>query len=258
MKEGFQKFIIEYINSIACYAPIKIVTYRYPNQLPSKFGKRVIFVQEIPSTVNSRNIALLNTEQMTHPDKIRKFLKPVRVHMDYAHANLEYIHSPKFFVPYQVNDRELVFSKVPKTFDVAIINPRAPRRLAIVKEIRKRGIECKSIVGWGKQRDNEIAKARILLNIHHNNRFNVYEAIRCDRWVLNKTIVISEECLPVDDSIQDHIVFTPYDKLADTVERVVHNYKETHEQLYHNFDIEKIRLEKKLKLDKFRKNQARF
>lgn len=240
--------MIEYINSIAHHIPSRIVTYIQHVKNPCK---NAIFVQSLPRGINKSKAILLNTEQMTSPAKRKKYSKSVHVNIDYAHANLFASQGNKFFVPYQVNPKELCFKNVKKTYDVAIICPRTDRRLRIVNRIRSMGYKVNIVVGYGIKRDQTLARAKILLNVHHNSKFKVHEAIRCDRWILNKTIVVSEESNPIHDPIEKFMISVPYDQIVKTVDRILKNYDEEHKKLFVDFNLKQIRDYKRSKLDEF-------
>ena len=66
------------------------------------------------------------------------------------------------------------------------------RRYDAIDAIVANGIKVHKVSGWGEQRDREIGKARILLNIHYSDTYNIYEALRCERWRFAGMPIISE------------------------------------------------------------------
>jgi len=82
-----------------------------------------------------------------------------------------------------------------------IINP--PRRRNVVDFLRKNGFKVNIIAGYGDDRDIELSKCKIILNIHgqinNNNNpgpdecSNIFEHIRCDRLLKAGFIILSEK-----------------------------------------------------------------
>ena len=82
--------------------------------------------------------------------------------------------------------------------------------------------------GWGEARDKEIASCKLLLNIHHNNDYNIFDSIRCDRWIFAGMPVISEtseHCEYLDIYKNNLVIFFPYNKLVDGVINFPKNIK---------------------------------
>jgi hypothetical protein len=46
---------------------------------------------------------------------------------------------------------------------------------------------------WATSRDFILSFAKILLNVHYHESYNVYEEIRCDRWTFTGMMVVSED-----------------------------------------------------------------
>ena len=96
------------------------------------------------------------------------------------------------------------------------------------------------IVGFDKTRDEHLFKHKIALNIHFNERFKIFEQMRCNRCVFNKMIVITEKSLDVDYELKPYIIECDYDELVDTVIDVLENYDFYYNKLFDNFNIEQI------------------
>ena len=115
----------------------------------------------------------------------------------------------------------------------------------------KKGLKCVIANGWGDDRDDLIGQSKILVNVHFYDEFKVYESIRCDRWVMNKTMVVSETSLVPDDPVIKYVIFVPYSRLVRKIVRLISNYDKAHANLFKNFDLKEIRKAKRKKLDQF-------
>jgi hypothetical protein len=141
-----------------------------------------------------------------------------------------------FYVfPYQLMEYENKNSE--KMIDCGFITAdNSPKRLQIYRQLLTKGIKVQNINGWGMMRDNLLFRCKVLVNVHHNDEYNIYESLRCDRCIYNKVIVISETSYrdDLDDDLKLYRITVPYNKIAETVEIVVQNY----ELLYNNFTFD--------------------
>ena len=64
-----------------------------------------------------------------------------------------------------------------------------------------------------------IGKAKILLNIHYNEEYKIFESIRCEPWMACGLTVVSESSL--DDSTR--CIHVPYKELVDKVCSILQN-----------------------------------
>ena len=137
-------------------------------------------------------------------------------------------------LPYQYHEREVNLLKSllrsqPKEFDVCMIANGTPHRIAIWEELKKRGVKVNHVTGWLLPRDIEIAKCRLLLNVHVDTEqvgYVIYEHLRCDRWMFAELPIISESS-KLDDEPEElgvvtphggkGITFVPYEKIIETV-----------------------------------------
>ncbi len=222
-----------------------------------------IFVEIIPNyniinaSSNIVNIILLNTEQMTRKliydrmiqiiynyenttdDKIKFSI------CDYSIQNIEIIkkltnkiqvhHLPYLFnVKEQKNIQSLIKNKN-NTYDVSVCGLQSQHRNIIHKQIYKKKIQIKNIVGWDDQRDLEIANSKILLNIHFDNDYTIYESIRCDRWIFAGHMVISEDTCNNDLlDVKDVIIFSKYGDISDCIKNILQNYGQYQSQMNNN------------------------
>jgi hypothetical protein len=65
---------------------------------------------------------------------------------------------------------------------------------------------------YGDERNKEIAKCKLLLNIHYNPDYKIFETLRCDPWLSVGFPVITEESMDNDK----RTIVCSYDALVDT------------------------------------------
>jgi beta-1,4-mannosyl-glycoprotein beta-1,4-N-acetylglucosaminyltransferase len=92
-----------------------------------------------------------------------------------------------------------------------IINP--PRRRNIVDFLKKNGFNVNIVAGYDEDRDSELAKCKIILNIHGqinenpnpspNECSNIFEHIRCDRLLKAGYTILSETSYDLDEDFID-------------------------------------------------------
>lgn len=84
--------------------------------------------------------------------------------------------------------------------------------------MRKNNVNVDIITGFNNERDNELFKYKLILNVSWNNDCKIIETFRCDRCIYNKMIVISN----LKDELQnyylyEHMIFVDYNKILETV-----------------------------------------
>jgi len=205
-----------------------------------------IFLLYIPECVKIRlcrsmdnRIFLLNTEQLNRLEQYNRISPELSRYsvLDYSQVNLKILNSPErtFLLPYCINRDEIY--NYDKIYDVAQCGVADVYRQYIIDQVQNRNIKITNVIGWGQSRDDVLFRSKILLNIHFNETYKVFEEIRCNRCIFNKMIVISEESLMPDDYIlKDFVILCKYEELVDKVEYVLTHYEEIYHQLYSNFD----------------------
>lgn len=219
--------------------------------------KIIIFMQTIPNKSNNIifknekkvNVFLCNTEQLTkYSDaliyNLRAFYEYIKNIdntsfgiMDYSYQNLCILKDNNFiidnsislhYVPYQYNSREIEYLKSVKTSNkkVCTCGCGSDKRRKIISDLLENdGIRVDNIIGYGKTRDIELMKYKVLLNIGLRDNYNIYEHIRCDRLIFSGMVVVSEYKNNYQElDIHDLVVWCDPDKFADALEKVLENY----------------------------------
>jgi hypothetical protein len=124
--------------------------------------------------------------------------------IDFSEGNINYLHEdPSFnihtiYLPYLPYEKEIHYiqnlvNTIPKEYDIAFIGSSSIKRLRIIEILRNHGFSVYRVLEkWGEERDRELAKCRMLLNVHCDNDYQMFECIRCDRWIFGGMKVLSE------------------------------------------------------------------
>ncbi len=186
-------------------------------------------------------IGYLNTEQLTLPEYLQYLLKlPSSIQLfDYSYGNQQiasYYQKKMRVLPYSYFVKELL--PIPKTKEICMIYPgKSIRRHVILNQLRKEGIPIRVISGFGKKRDEELFQYKILLNIHFDKTYKIFEEIRCNRCIYHKMIVISETSLFDDKNpLKDRYISVPYEQIISKVKDVMKNQKKYEEELFANWN----------------------
>jgi hypothetical protein len=176
--------------------------------------------------INKNKLSFLNLDQLTDPDDLKTinhFLKKFNIkYYDYSLYNIKLIGFGTY-LPYKYNINEIIklkkFLNVPKIYDVIMIGTESSRRNEIVNHLMQKKINIIFISNiFGDDRDKIIGKAKILLNIHGEDNFKIYENIRCERWRFAGMTIISEKCI---DNVPKEIITCKYEDIVDTIINVL-------------------------------------
>lgn len=212
-----------------------------------------IFIQNIDNNFfnyienNSNNIYLINTEQLSVEKlniQINTYPKNVII-IDYSNSNLKYYYTDytKYFLPYQINYNEIFnYKKVNDVCLIGTINNIPTNRQNIIDSLKEKNINVDIISGFGKDRDINLFRYKIILNIgYYQDNYKIMETIRCDRCVYNNMIVISDIKDDIDDYyLKDYVIFTDHSNIPDKVIEILNNYEEYYNKLFSKFNIEDI------------------
>jgi hypothetical protein len=152
-----------------------------------------------------RDLILYNPEQMTRQSAFLEFKRRfdegdiVEV-WDYSRVNTEILKErgyPVRWVPYRIDSKRsrLLFKSATqaKEYDVGFCGTISPRRQAIFSQLEERGVKVLRIQNLsGEARDRILGKCRLILNIHADEEYSVFESIRCEPWLHVNMPVVSE------------------------------------------------------------------
>jgi len=110
-----------------------------------------------------------------------------------------------------------VFPAATQDIDVLFYGAMNDRRRRILDQLGERGVECVALQNYyGLPRDQFIARARIVLNVHFYPR-GVFEIVRASYLLANGKALVAERNpdTDIEPDMQDAAVFAPYDGLAE-------------------------------------------
>ena len=217
------KMVQQYIDNLNnIYPDYCIYLTKNKNTILTEIPSKITFVYEVFDTsifekLQNRDFSLLNTE----PLNIRYRLQNIKniqklynslAYYDYSESNLHILTENgidfkyKTYLPYICSSSELlqlqqINKNTEKVFDFGIIKTLggeiSPRRQKIVNFLKSNHFSINIIEGWDHDRDNELAKCKLILNIHGNLDDDVsmiFEHIRCNRLLESGFNILSENC----------------------------------------------------------------
>lgn len=221
------KYFKDYLLSLGI--PVRL----YPCQINP--GERVLVVQSLLDLnyENASYVGLINTEQLTRGEWQQHIIntigaKPDLHLFDYSKSNIRHFQlvtgKTIEHLPYKYRDEEIsqlkqLIKYTPKEYDIAFVGSINQRRVDIIQALRDRNVTVNIIDNlWELDRDVEIAKCKILLNLHYTEEYNIFEEIRCNRWLMADLMVISENSLYEDEiSYRNNLIIVERDKIVETV-----------------------------------------
>lgn len=259
-------YFMDYINSLKqIYNNIELYLYemKYQNKelydhylldfVNNNFdGNNIfIFVQSLPDVFLEFEqwhsfFYVLNTEQNTRNNGFLQSIidLPNEIQIiDYSKENIKYLNDNNIikstiYIPYQVNTNEIF--NLEKTYDIAMIGLKSERRQYIFDEIELQK-DINEIKGFGISRDVILMKHKILVNVHYDDDYNIFEQFRCNRCILNKMIVITETSDLSEYELKDYLIMCDYDEIVEKTIEVINNYEYYYNNLFADFDVEKIK-----------------
>jgi hypothetical protein len=250
-KQQHIPYFIDYINSInKNYNNTQLITdYKLLINILNDNCK-IIFIYNIPDDIITKykhfynKIYYLNTEQLSREEYVKKITEYYNLGIkciDYSKANINCLNFNKdvLYLPYLINTNE-IFNYDKKNDIVFTGDFTSNYRKNIINNLQKNNINIKVLYKFNKQRDDELFTYKILLNVHFNETYKIFEQMRCNRCIFNKMIVITEKSLDIDYELKEYIIECDYDKLVETTINVLQNYNYYYDKLFKNLDLNNI------------------
>jgi hypothetical protein len=165
-----------------------------------------------------------NTEQLTRSGKIDQVIKMSKNSncveiWDYSKENIEICKKvliDVLYVPLVSPDTYLnklrEYRSVGQDYDIGFSGELSDRRKYILDSLIDKGYKVNCLKIWGEKRDRELAKCKILLNIHCQDDYKIFESARCEPWLSIGVPIISEHSLDNDD----RCINVAYDEIINT------------------------------------------
>src|SRR5271156_343215 len=222
-------YVEDYIESLKSHTNLTLLLYDDISQLNTLDDSNItICFYFIPELLKLKNLYILNTEQLSR-DNYKTTVNSTRArhklkYIDYSLENISYYNSREnlYYLPYQVNHQEIF--NYSKANAVAVVGSMSNYRLDIYNKLST-CLVINNIQGWSKERDEKLFRHKILLNVHYDKTYNIFESFRCFRCLLNKILVVSETCSNQDLlEYKEFIIFANYDNLVEKTVEVFNNY----------------------------------
>ncbi len=225
-----EKMVQQYIDNLNnIYPDYCIYLTKNKNTILTDFPSKITFVYEVFDTsifeqLPNTDFSLLNTEPLNIPYRLQSIKNIQKLYngyglgyYDYSKSNLHILNENaidfkyKIHLPYICSSSELlqlqkINKDTEKIFDFGTIKASggyvSPRRQQVVNFLKSNHFSVNIIEGWNNDRDNELAKCKIILNIHGNLNDDVsmiFEHLRCDRLLAAGYKILSENCLYLDE-----------------------------------------------------------
>lgn len=122
--------------------------------------------------------------------------------------------------------------------DVLFYGSSHPRRIAVLDEMRRLGAKPCWMIAYGEDRDELIARSKIVLNIHYYEQAK-FEIARCSYLMANKKCVVSERCEDRDAELRftGGVVWADHEDLTETCLQLLGDEKQRAETAQRGFDI---------------------
>jgi hypothetical protein len=167
---------------------------------------------------------LYNIEQMTREDIFNRNISRMKEEdiieiWDYSITNYNILKNYGFsvlFVPFKLSIEKIIeyrnLQSINKQYDIAFCGQMGEYRERILNELKKKGKNVLILDGeYTKYRDVQIGLSKLLINIHYNTNYKVFEYIRCEPWLSSGFTVLTENSLDNDP----RAISVPYENLVD-------------------------------------------
>lgn len=164
-----------------------------------------------PKSVITTKCVFYNVEQLTRTNELRSVISIVKnpncVEVwDYSLANIDILakqgiiarHVPPI-LPLSFLSKLKKFREEGQSYDIGFSGGLTSKRIHILDSLKSSGYKVNYIRDlFGNERDKEIAKCRVLLNIHAGEDYKIFECARCEPWLAIGVPIISEHSLDND------------------------------------------------------------
>lgn len=203
-----------------------------------------------------RNTIIWNTEQLIEDSwwLTERYLNLLKQHTvwDYSQANVEILKKMGIKNVYYAGlgySRELeTIVQKEKDIDVLFYGSISERRAIVLQKILDEGINLETLFNvYGKERDDYIARSKIILNIHFFDQC-YFEPIRVGYILNNRGFVISERSSnKVDEDImKDSIVIASYDDIVEACKYYLARDEERNRIALQGYEIYKKNLQENI------------
>lgn len=179
------------------------------------------------------------------------YLKKIDFVIDYSIPNIlniqrsgklkKFVQQTTFISPLLFEFQKKIFSLYRKrNIITTFINSTEPRRKALLDSLQEKGLVVANIVNtFGFEEVKRLyLDSKILINIHQTDHHDTLEELRVLPALLCGCIIISED-VPLREFIPYHeyIIWSSYDSIADTVQKVQNNYQDYFDKIFNDENL---------------------
>lgn len=213
---------------------------------------------------------LINIEQLSRKE-ILDIMKLYKVPIiDYSYTNKKILDKIYFVFPF-IYDRKLMYnynynhknisdpnnlilenkcisSIHEKIYDVCFFGVISPRRKFIISKLQSVGLKVFfSSNIFGDEMNKIIMKSKILLNIHYDHNYKIFEFLRCMQPLYNKIIILSEETdisseIGIYEYCLKFVIFEKYENIISKASSICKcdNLCDMYQNKYDNLDYDEL------------------
>ncbi len=223
--EAFREVAESIHHGLVALGHDSILTYRV--NVPGR--RQIVFGSNLAAKMGlnlADDSVLYNLEQVergsTWLDEAHLALLKRHTVWDYSRANIAELkklgvkqvrHVPIGYVPALTR-----LKPAPEEVDVLFAGSMNERRQKVLDALARKGVTVERLFGvYGAQRDERIARARIVLNLHYYDA-KVFEIARVSYLLANQRFVVSERGKESEEeaAFAPGVAFADYDRLVDT------------------------------------------
>lgn len=186
-----------------------------------------VFISPYPGDIFEGPTIFMNTEQLTRPVELKSILNARRKNVveiwDYSLANVNILKehglharhvpivSPAWYIDVLRTFREPYLGAFP--YEVGFCGGDSERRTKVFDKLKESGVSFYHVKEQHFEKDKELAKCAILINLHREEYHKIFECERCEPWLQLGVPVISEHSLDSDP----RCINLTYDEIVQTV-----------------------------------------
>lgn len=239
--DSVYKYFVEYMNTFIIDGYILLTVGEFI-RLNVSVCDEVLLLQRgdwFPTHLLSRctKVRVVNTEQLCYSPVIERVIRELAelsMRTGYAVEVIDYSYSNKaildahrvrcsvheYITPQaEIDYLSSLIARSVKKYDLGFVGYINPRRNHVLEKLRLKGFTILITHTFGKERDTMLAQCRAILNIHCEEHFQIFESIRCNRWIASGMRVISETS--TDTPVSDLLDQYTYDELCELPRMIV-------------------------------------
>lgn len=190
---------------------------------------------------------VVNTEKIVNQGWIDTLIniKKNNKFIDFCKANSPITGNEILFLPCVYHENVIWKYIKTKEYDVGFVGTLSIRRKKILDALIEKGIKVNIIKAFGEERDIELSKCKLIINLNFNENHKIFQYFRCSRIVFNKIPIVSEKMIDCDEldinkEVLKFVTFEEYDKIIDKIVKILENYDSYVEKLYKDFSYAKF------------------